>query len=276
MESQNGSQTPNCLFDGPKTFSIAGSSSTLDVVSSSVFQGKFGTPSADPDHVFDEPLVDAAFILRTSKRPPAKGMYATRHKPPLPDTSQYSTDSPLRPTQHHSDSRAITFETTSVSPYERSLSPKLHTIANHPAVSPPSSWSLADILTSVNSERWQDEAIAESETFSQVPSSVETFPASATIQQTRTNMTKAEEPNFCHLCGVSFTQPQVFRRHLKDKHEDKESCTHCLSFKWSRGRPHLYRRHLKLKHPQFTFSENRRRKGSETAGCRSSSMQSPQ
>jgi len=52
----------------------------------------------------------------------------------------------------------------------------------------------------------------------------------------------------CPICGVNFTQPQVRNRHMKDKHEEKESCAHCPSFKWSRGRPHLYRKHLRVKH----------------------------
>ena len=254
VEGQNRSQTSNHLVDDPRTLSVAGSSSTLEVVSGCVSQRGLGTPNADPDPVINEPLVDAALILHTDKWPPAEHMCDTGYTPPSHDTSQSSTSSSHRPTQ---DSREITFETASVSPYERSLCPKPHTNARLPAVSPPSLWSLADVLTSVNSEQWQDEAVAASETSSEVPNPVETFPASTTIQQNGTNITKAEKPNFCHLCSVSFTQPQVFRRHLKDKHEDKESCTHCSSFKWSRGRPHLYRRHLKLKHPQFTFSEDR-------------------
>ena len=79
---------------------------------------------------------------------------------------------------------------------------------------------------------------------------------STSIQNNGTNITVVEE-HFCPLCQVRFTQSQTLRRHLKDKHEDKMSCTHCLSFKWSRGRPHLYRRHLAVKHPQFSPSEDR-------------------
>ncbi|KAH9024146.1 hypothetical protein EDB85DRAFT_1988533 [Lactarius pseudohatsudake] len=64
----------------------------------------------------------------------------------------------------------------------------------------------------------------------------------------------AEKQHHCLLCGISFTQSQVLNRHMKDKHEDKESCAHCSTFKWSRGRPHLYRRHLRAKHSELTFS----------------------
>jgi hypothetical protein len=80
---------------------------------------------------------------------------------------------------------------------------------------------------------------------------------STSIQNNGTDITMAAEQHFCPLCQVGFTQSQTLRRHLKDKHEDKKSCTYCLSFKWSRGRPHLYRRHLALKHPRFTPSEDR-------------------
>ncbi|KAF8257593.1 hypothetical protein EI94DRAFT_1273836 [Lactarius quietus] len=183
-------------------------------------------------------------------------MHAAAYTSPSPDTYQYSTNSLHEPTQYDSDSPTLTFETASVSPSPQLYSPRPYANASHPAVSPPSLGSLAEFITPDNSQPRNDVAVAESET-SSVPSSVKTFQASTSFEQNRTtNITATEEPNFCHLCGVSFTQPQVFRRHLKDKHGNKESCTHCSSFKWSRGRPYLYRRHLKLKHPQFTSSED--------------------
>ncbi|KAH9171143.1 hypothetical protein EDB89DRAFT_1175882 [Lactarius sanguifluus] len=60
----------------------------------------------------------------------------------------------------------------------------------------------------------------------------------------------------CRVCGISFTQLQVLNRHMKDKHEDKMSCPHCLNFKWSRGRPYLYRRHLRARHSGLASSED--------------------
>ena len=264
MVFQDRSQTPNHSVNDPETFSLAGSSPVLEVASSSIFpQRGLGTSNADPvpkhDHAaINEPIVDAVLSLRHDQWPPAERMYATVHTNLLPDTGQYSTNSPYGPTQYDSDSLETTFETVSVPPYTQTPSPRPHTNASHPAVLPPSSGSLADVFTSDRSRQWRDVAFAESGSSPEIRSFIETSPAPTAIQQSRTtNATVAEEPNFCHLCGFSFTQPQVFRRHLKDKHEDKESCTHCSSFKWSQGRPYLYRRHLKLKHPQFTSSEDR-------------------
>lgn len=193
--------------------------------------------------------------------PHSEQMYVTAHTPPSPETCQDSTifsNRPTQPTQYYSDSLAIAFEPDLVSPYEQSSSPRSHTNASYLSVPPPSPGSFIDFFAEDNPQRWLNVAGTESEIFSEVLSSAKTFLASTTILANRTsNITAALKPNCCHLCGMSFTQPQVLRRHLKDKHEDKESCTHCLSFKWSRGRPHLYRRHLKLKHPQFASSEDR-------------------
>ncbi|KAI9454301.1 hypothetical protein BJY52DRAFT_1417921 [Lactarius psammicola] len=61
---------------------------------------------------------------------------------------------------------------------------------------------------------------------------------------------RAEKKYWCFSCGSGFSQSQVLGRHIKDKHETKETCRFCESFTWSRGRPHLYREHLKLRHPQ--------------------------
>jgi len=264
---QDGSQTPNHSVNDPETISLVGSTSALEVASSSIFsQRGLGTsnavpvPEHDHDSAIDEPIVDAVLSLREGQWSPAERMYTTVHTNLSPDTGQYSTNPPYGSTQY--DSLATTFETASMSPYRQTPSPRPHTNASHPAMmSPPSSGSLADVFTSDRSCQWQEVASAESESSPEIWSPIETSPAPGAIQQSRTtNATVAEGPNFCHLCGVRFTQPQVFRRHLKDKHEDKESCTHCLSFKWSRGRPHLYRKHIKLKHPQFTSSENRSRR----------------
>jgi hypothetical protein len=252
VNHQNGPQSPTYSANDPNTFFIAGPSSTLEVASSAVQSG-LGTPNVDPDDAINGPTPDAVLRLRSDQWPPAELLYyATANTPPSPDTDEYSTDFPHRPTQY-----AITLETTSVLPHQQSPSPRPHTIASHLSLSSSSPGSLSDVFT-VNSQQWRDVAITEYETSPEVTSSVETDPASTTIQQDRT--TVAEEPNFCHRCSISFTQPQVFRRHLKDKHEDKESCTHCSSFKWSRGRPHLYRKHLRLKLPEVTSSEDRPRR----------------
>ena len=267
VHRQNGPQSPNYLANDPKTFFLAGSSSALEVASSSVPRV---TPdsNADPHDAITQPIVDAVLSLceREDQWPSVERVYLDAKTPPLPDTHEYSTDIPRRPTQCNADSLAITLETASVSPYQQSPSPRPHTIANHLSKSPSSPRSLSDVFT-VNSQPWPDVAIAESETSPEAPSSVETDPEPPTMQEGTRGTTVAEEPNYCHYCRVSFTQPQGFRRHLKDMHEDKESCTHCSSFKWSRGRPYLYRRHLRLKHSEVMSSEDRLRK-SKTVGAR--------
>jgi hypothetical protein len=248
LHCQNEPQSPSYSASDPNTSFIAGSPSALEVSSSSV-QRVLGTPDVDPDGAINEPIVDAVVSSHEDQCSPAERVNATANMLPSPETHKYSTNFHHRPTQY-----AITLETTSLSHCQQSPSPRPHTIASHLSLPPSSPGSLSDGLTSVNSQQWQDVAIADSETSPEVPNSVEMDPASTTIEQDR--ITLAEEPNFCHLCSISFTQPQVFRRHLKDKHEDKESCTHCSSFKWSRGRPHLYQRHLKVTHPEVTSSED--------------------
>ncbi|KAH8991496.1 hypothetical protein EDB92DRAFT_660537 [Lactarius akahatsu] len=240
--------------------SPTGSFSVLEVAPGTIFQQRgLGTANADPvpehdhDAVVNEPIFDAVLSLREYQWPLAEQMYAAFH------TGQYPTNSIYEPTQYDPDSLVITSETATVSPCTRSPGPRPHTNASHRTVSPPSpsSGSLADVFTLGRSRWLQVVESAESESSTEVQNSIDTSPTNSIQQSQSTNVRMGEEPNFCHLCGVSFTQRQVYRRHLKDKHEDKESCPHCSSFKWSRGRPHLYRKHLELKHAQFTSSEDR-------------------
>ena len=74
---------------------------------------------------------------------------------------------------------------------------------------------------------------------------------------------KWEKKTWCSRCEIDFSQTQVLGRHIKDKHEMKESCLYCKSFKWSRGRPYLYRNHLRTRHAQIPLPEVRH-KGSRT------------
>ena len=243
VHCQNGPRSLNSLANDPETLFLARPSSVFGVTSRSVQRGASNL-DANPDDALNKPTVYVS--LREDQLPPMDRVYLAANTPPSPDAHEYSTHFPIKPTQFSSDSLAITFETTSVSPHQQSPSPGPHAIASHLSPSPSPPESLANVFT-VNSQKWRDVAIAESET----------SPSSTITQQDRTtDMTVADVPNFCYSCRVSFTLPQVFRRHLKDKHEDKESCTHCLSFKWSRGRPYLYRRHLRLKHPEVTVSED--------------------
>ena len=256
VHRQNGPQSPNYPANDPKTLYLSMPSSAFGVASRSVQRG---APNLDFDPALNEPIVDVS--LREGQLPPVDRVYLTANTPPSPDTHDYTTQFPSRPTQFSSDSLAITLETASVSPHQQSASPGPHTITSHLSLSPSSPESVVNVFA-VNSQQWRDVAIAESETSPENISPIETDPASTTIQQQdrTTDLTVVEEPNFCHPCRVSFTLPQVFRRHLKDKHEDKESCAHCLNFKWSRGRPYLYQRHLRLKHPEVTSSEDRPRR----------------
>lgn len=62
-------------------------------------------------------------------------------------------------------------------------------------------------------------------------------------------------------CRRGYTQPQGLGRHVKDVHETKDLCTHCLSqglsVPFSRGRPYLYRNHLKTQHREIALPEVR-------------------
>ncbi|KAH9170768.1 hypothetical protein EDB89DRAFT_1233879 [Lactarius sanguifluus] len=257
---QDGSRTPNHDLGNN---SPTGSFSVLEIAPGTIFpQRGLSTANADPvpehdhDTAVNEPNFDAVLSSREDQWPLAEQMYATVHTV-FPNTGQYPTNSLYEPTQYDPDSLVTTFETATVSPCTRSPSPSTHTNARHRAVSPPSSGSLAGAFMLGRSRRLHDVEYAESEPSPEVQNSIDTPPTNSIQQSQTTNARMGEEPNFCHLCGVGFTQRQVYRRHLKDKHEEKESCPHCSSFKWSRGRPHLYRTHLELKHPLFTSSEGR-------------------
>ena len=83
-------------------------------------------------------------------------------------------------------------------------------------------------------------------------------------QSTSANATgQCKKKNWCSLCDFHFSQPQVLSRHMKDKHEDKGSCSFCSCFKWSRGRPYIYIYHLRMRHPQIPLPEVRQ-KGPKT------------
>lgn len=101
--------------------------------------------------------------------------------------------------------------------------------------------------------------------------------AAPQLQNQATNAERPKKKYWCSICGGDYSLPQVLVRHVKDMHEPKESCSHCLSqglsFTFSRGRPYVYRRHLTRQHPELVPPEVRQKgsryaKESENLGSR--------
>jgi len=57
----------------------------------------------------------------------------------------------------------------------------------------------------------------------------------------------AHSPYLCNLCGKRYAQLQGVRRHRREAHELRSSCSYCGEFEWSR--PYLYKEHLREWHP---------------------------
>lgn len=70
---------------------------------------------------------------------------------------------------------------------------------------------------------------------------------------------RPEKKYLCPNCGRGFSQSQGLGRHIKDMHKSKQKCSHCSSFKFSRGRPYAYRNHLETHHPEIAVLEVRKR-----------------
>ncbi len=103
------------------------------------------------------------------------------------------------------------------------------------------------------------EAVMPYDSLGNLLSSYSTPPGVPQCQGLAGDMRKRSERKYwCTDCGTGCTQSQVLGRHIKDKHETKQSCPFC-SFTWSRGRPHLYRKHLQMRHPQITPPEVQRK-----------------
>lgn len=102
------------------------------------------------------------------------------------------------------------------------------------------------------------------------------------LQSRATNAECRPEKKYrCSSCQRGFTQPQVLSRHVKDTHEAKESCPHCLSqgsnFTFSKGRPYVYRKHLAKQHPEIAPPKRASRytKESSNLGARQTQIVRP-
>ena len=174
--------------------------------------------------------------------PSTERIYGTQNTAQLLDTDRDSSNSHTALTLLY-DSQKVT-----MSHKARSPSPQLHSSLNHPPTSRMFLELISDLFSLDSPHLGQEEAFP---TIQFLTSVLPVLPQRGSI-----NAPVTEQENRCPLCGIRFTQSQVLHRHIKDKHEDKESCAHCSYFRWSRGRPYTYRRHLQVKHPEYTVSED--------------------
>ena len=54
----------------------------------------------------------------------------------------------------------------------------------------------------------------------------------------------------CHICHVSYEEPQELKHHLRDKHRYQTLCSYCGDFECTPGHSDLFREHLESKHPE--------------------------
>ncbi|KAH9031181.1 hypothetical protein EDB84DRAFT_1438957 [Lactarius hengduanensis] len=190
--------------------------------------------------VTNEPIADLVSDVGEDWFPPAGWMCAPPNTARSLDVDRYSTSS-SHTTLTLYDSQNITSDVLDMSGNAHSFNPQLHSTRspNHPSTSPRSPGNFSDLLTWDSSYLGQEPEAASAELSPAIWFSIEASPVLPAV---------AGKEKRCALCGIRFTQSQVLNRHMKDKHEDKGSCPHCLNFRWSRGRPYLYTRHLQAKH----------------------------
>ncbi|KAF8259007.1 hypothetical protein EI94DRAFT_1057454 [Lactarius quietus] len=233
-----------------QTFPPAESPNALGVAQGYSFhqihQRRLDSPSAFRSAVANDPIIDLVSNLCEGWRSPTKWMCATSNAAQLPDVDR----SALASNSH----TAVTLY-DSLSHEAPSPMPQLHSTPNHLPLSSPSPEGLHNPLAQDSSHQGQNTASAELSPAIRVSSEASPIPP-VLLQSESIKVEVVKKQNRCPLCGALFTQSQVLNRHMKDKHEDKGSCSHCPSFRWSRGRPHLYAKHLRVKHSRITLSED--------------------
>jgi hypothetical protein len=252
--------TPHQPVIAFETFSLAGTPIALGTAPSSAFHER-GLESFDSSNAVDNeaivgPVPNLCEDWQEDWCSPTEWMCTTPNlnTAQLLDMDRYSSKSLMTPMLY--DSQNITSQMF-MSYNARSPSPQLYSSPNHtPTPSAPSPENLSDLLAWDSLHRGHEAASAELLS-PEIRVSIKAISVPPALPQSKSiNAALAGKEYRCPLCGIHFTQSQVLNRHIKDKHEFKESCTNCSSFKWSRGRPHLYRRHLRVKHPGLTFSED--------------------
>ena len=225
-------------------FPPAGRPNALGVALSSTFH----TKRLDSlNAVANQPTIDLVSKVREGWRSPTEWMCAAPNGAQIHEMGPSSSSSQKALMQY--DSQNITSEVLYLSHSAQFSTPRLY--QNHI----PMSENLNSLATWDSSYLVQKSASAEPSPA--IRAFIEASPVPPTpLQNESVNVVAAKKENRCSHCGIHFTQPQVLTRHMKDKHEDKGTCSHCPSFKWSRGRPHLYRKHLRVKHSSVAFLED--------------------
>ncbi|KAH8995866.1 hypothetical protein EDB86DRAFT_1070165 [Lactarius hatsudake] len=244
--------TPRYPVIAFETISPPGTPTALGVVRRSTFRE--GLPDPDsPNVIANDPIADPVSYSGGDRCSPIgyQCMCASLNAAQSLDVDRYSSSPHMALTSYY-DSQNIKSDVLCMS--HNVQSPQPYSSTDHlPTFHPPPE-KHSGLLTTASSHQGKEAAPTELSPAIRVFINAPRVLPPILSQNESINAAVAEKQHHCFICGISFTQSQVLNRHMKDKHEDKGSCAHCSSFKWSRGRPHLYRRHLRAKHSELTFS----------------------